>query len=270
MHEDVNDTWLRRFGPPLEGGVRLICFPHAGGAASAYVSLARALAPDVEVLAVQYPGRQDRRHEPPVEDVDRLADLVAEALPTESGRPYALFGHSMGSVVAYETALRLARDGRRGPSRFFASGRGAPSLGPGRSDGLRGDAALTAEIRRLGGSRGVLDDPELMAMILPALRSDYRALGSYSWAAGPRLHCPISVLIGDADPLVTPDEARTWLDHAADDDGDGTGGTMRVFSGGHFYIDGRVTEVAAAIGEDLRQHIDKDNELTEGATIVGV
>src|SRR6059058_3650797 len=112
MRKDVNGTWLRRFGPVLDSGVRLICFPHAGGSASAYVPLARALAPEVEVLAVQYPGRQDRRHEPPIEDVNRLADLAADVLPTDSARPYALFGHSMGALVAYETALRLSQDER--------------------------------------------------------------------------------------------------------------------------------------------------------------
>jgi surfactin synthase thioesterase subunit len=245
MHEDVNDLWLRRFGPSPGHAVRLICFPHAGGAASSYVSLARALAPEVEVLAVQYPGRQDRRHEDPVEDIDRLADLITEVLPTDFTRPYALFGHSMGAIVAYESALRLARTQRPNPLRFFVSGRGAPSLGPGRSDRLRGDEELTAEIRRLGGSRGALDDPELMAMALPALRADYRALGAYSWAATSPLPCPVSVLVGDADPLVTPDEARTWLDHA-----EGRG-TIRVFPGGHFYLDDLAAEVAEAVRTDL-------------------
>jgi surfactin synthase thioesterase subunit len=247
MYEDIDGTWLRRFGPALDTAVRLICFPHAGGAASAYVSLARALAPEVEVLAVQYPGRQDRRHEAPVEDIDRLADLIAGVLPTDPARPYALFGHSMGAVVAYETALRVARGAGPAPLRLFASGRGAPSLGPGRSDGLRGDEALTAEIRRLGGSRGVLDDPELMSMVLPALRSDYRALGAYAWATSQPLDCPVSVLIGDADPLVTPDEAQSWLEHTAG------GGSVRVFPGGHFYLDGLAHQVADAIRTDLRR-----------------
>ncbi|MGW5885127.1 thioesterase II family protein [Streptomyces koyangensis] len=73
-------AWIRRFQPPPEAEVRLICFPHAGGSASFFFSVSRGLAPRAEVLAMQYPGRQDRRSEPNVPDMTQLANKAADSL----------------------------------------------------------------------------------------------------------------------------------------------------------------------------------------------
>ncbi|MER6030041.1 alpha/beta fold hydrolase [Streptomyces sp. NPDC001851] len=236
-------AWFRRFGTAGAGARRLFCFPHAGGAASAYLRLSQALSPAVEVLSTQYPGRQDRRLEPGVEDLGVLADLLAEQVRREAGgRPYAFFGHSMGAIVAYETARRLDRQAGSGPVHLFVSGRRAPSTGPHRSDRLLGDAQLRAEIRRLGGTGSrVLDDPELMEMIMPVLRADYRALAGYAWEPGRPLDCPLTVLVGDADPVVTVEEAAAWRELST------APTAVRVFTGGHFYLDDRTQDVAEVI-----------------------
>ncbi|MFJ8046418.1 thioesterase II family protein [Kitasatospora sp. NPDC096147] len=245
MSTTGNGSWLRRLHTPLPGAPQLVCFPHAGGAASAYVALARALAPEVEVLAVQYPGRQDRRLEPAATGLAAAAEAVAAELLPRDDRPYALFGHSMGALVAYETA-RLLPDGR-GPARLFVSGRGAPSLGPGRADRVRDDTELLARMRLLGGTNGaVFDDPELLALVLPVLRADYRALSGYTWAAQPQLGCPLTALVGDADPVVTVAEAEAWRELT-------TGPSeSEVFSGGHFYLDSAVEQVAKVVRSALR------------------
>ncbi|MEV7019818.1 alpha/beta fold hydrolase [Streptomyces sp. NPDC093991] len=242
--DSLSETWLRRFGPPAEGAMRLVCFPHAGGGASSYHSLGRALSPQAEVLAVQYPGRQDRRHEPPLPRLSELADRIAETLDAlDDGAPYALFGHSLGALVAYETARRLDRSGRT-PHRLFVSARCAPTAGAGPTDELADDAALLAEVRRLGGG-DVLDDPEIQAMALPALRADYQALRSYAWRDGPGLRCPVTVLTATHDPLCAPEQATDWLRLSV------LPGRSRVFTGGHFYLQDRVTEVARAVLTDL-------------------
>ncbi|MER6998722.1 alpha/beta fold hydrolase [Streptomyces sp. NPDC000410] len=236
-------TWLRRFGPPAERPMRIVCFPHAGGGASSYHALARALGDEAEVLAVQYPGRQDRRHEPALPRLSELADRVAEALDTLDEAPYALFGHSLGALVAYETARRLDRFGNT-PDRLFVSARCAPTAGAGPTDELADDAALLAEVRRLGGG-DALDDPEIQALALPALRADYRALRSYVWRDGPALRCPVTVLTATQDPLCAPEQAADWLRLSV------VPGRSRVFPGGHFYLQDRVTEVAHAVLTDL-------------------
>ncbi|MCF1597396.1 alpha/beta fold hydrolase [Streptomyces muensis] len=243
----MQGEWLRRFdtpGPAPRPGAetpRLICFPHAGGAASAFLPLARALAPELDVLAVQYPGRQDRRHERPVDDLGRLADALTGPVTDQTG-PYALFGHSMGALLAYEVARRLAERSLPGPAALILSGRGAPSAAPARYDRLRTDEDILRVVRLLGGTTPrVLEDPELRDMVMPALRADYRAIGGYVWRPGPPLDMPFTVLVADADPVVGVAEAKAWgeLTTAAT--------TTRVFEGGHFFLDARLPQVAEAV-----------------------
>ncbi|WP_238846327.1 thioesterase II family protein [Nocardia terpenica] len=112
---DDEKLWFRRSQPTEQAEHRLVCFPHAGGAASYFTPVARALAPDVDVLAVQYPGRQDRRSEPGIDDIGVLADRVHDIIRTWPSRPLTLFGHSMGAVVAFEVARRLRRDNPHHP-----------------------------------------------------------------------------------------------------------------------------------------------------------
>ena len=127
MSEHASD-WLKYLGrsPVVENLTRqLVCFPHSGGSANVYRPLRLELPDDIQVVSVQYPGRQDRFTEPCVTDLHELADRVTEVLrATPAGVPRAFFGHSMGSAVAYEVAQRLGADG---PDVLFASARPAPS-----------------------------------------------------------------------------------------------------------------------------------------------
>ncbi|MEW2501003.1 alpha/beta fold hydrolase, partial [Amycolatopsis sp. NPDC047767] len=116
MTVGVAQRWLRRFSSPPAPRLRLACFAHAGGSASFFRTWPRSLPADVEVLAIRYPGRQDRLAEPCAQRLDDLVDDVAAALaePLADGVPFAFFGHSMGSAIAFETARRLeARWGLR-------------------------------------------------------------------------------------------------------------------------------------------------------------
>jgi pyochelin biosynthetic protein PchC len=235
-------TWFRRFHPAAPGAPRLVCFPHAGGAASYYHPLSATLAPAVDVLAVQYPGRQDRHAEPMVDDLFVLADRLADVLAAEVAGPTAFFGHSMGASLAFEVARRLGP----GLLGLFVSGRRAPSEFREGPVPERSDDELLADVRRIGGTDPrVLAHPELLRLVLPVLRNDYKAAQSYHYRPGPDVGCPVFALFGDSDPRVTEAEARQWAAH--------TSGffELKSFPGGHFYLNDHLEEVGGLLGERL-------------------
>ncbi|MFF4503030.1 thioesterase II family protein [Streptomyces sp. NPDC001401] len=247
MTQTRRDTgaWIRRFHPS-DASVRLVCFPYAGGSASYYHGMSRTLSAETDVLAVQYPGRQERRGEPCVRDLAELADLVLEEIRPWADRPLAFFGHSMGALLSFEVARRLEHEGVM-PAMLFVSGRRAPRLARHGDVHLRSDDELVAAVRKLNNDDlHLLDEPEVRDLLLPPLRSDYQAVETYRYEPGPALRCPVVVLTGDQDPQVTCDEAQAWREHT-------TGAfELRSFPGGHFYLDTHATAVTGVVATHLR------------------
>ncbi len=245
----LTTRWLRRLGPVAEPWVRLVCFPHAGGTAAFFRPWREYLPPDVELFSVQYPGRLDRIAEPCIDDMDLMAASVASAVHPLMDQPVALFGHSLGAVVAYEVARRLAVRCPDMLAGLFVSGRPAPGRQRAGAKHLAADDILWQELGLLGGTRPeVLADPELRRAFLPALRSDYRLAERYQPRPGPPLGCRVTVLLGDRDSEVDLPEARSWA-------GVTTGPfTLRVFTGEHFYLTGEgpdvVREIVRGLAED--------------------
>nr|WP_308204695.1 alpha/beta fold hydrolase [Frankia sp. R82] len=227
-----SERWLRRFQPGPASGPRLLLFPHAGGSASFFVPLAKALAPTGDVLAVQYPGRQDRRLEAAHTSIGPLADELAEVVGgLEDDRPLALFGHSLGAIVAFEVTRRLAAAGRPAPAVLIVSGRRAPSTVRDESYHRLPEAAFIAELGSLGGTDPrILAEPELLELIVPPTRADYQAIETYQPGADAVIDVPVVALIGDTDTRVTTAEAERWREHTT------ASFDLRHFTGGHFYL----------------------------------
>ncbi|MFI5610787.1 thioesterase II family protein [Amycolatopsis sp. NPDC051903] len=241
------NAWLRVFAPVPQARARLLCFPHAGGAAGLYRPLAAALAPEIELVAVQYPGRQDRFAEPCEDSVAGLAGGVLASLGAFADRPLALFGHSLGATVAFETACALEKSGRVEPTRLFVSARSAPHHARAVDVRLDDDADLIGYVRRLGSANGASLElsEELWPMVLPALRADLRIVNTYRFAGGARLRCPISALAGDADPEYPLAQIRDWAAYTSG------GFDLEVLSGGHFYLEQHTTRVAGLVAGRL-------------------
>ena len=213
-------------------GVRLFCLPHAGAGAAGFYRWKRLLPDGIAVCPVQLPGRERRMGEPAGESAKTLARRLVEALSGELERPYAVFGHSMGSLLGYEFVRQIAEAGLPGPRWLFASGRNAPQLAPAhRGLHLLEDGAFLAALReRFGKSQEeVLADPELRELFLPILRADLTVVETYEHADGPPLTCPVAAFAGTDDASVSDAGLLGWAEVTS------AGATAERFAGDHFY-----------------------------------
>ena len=240
--------WLRWFRKVERPRLRLVCFPHAGGAASVFRDWPRWLPGDVDVIGVCYPGRQDRVLEPCIAEMGVLTTQLADVLRCYAGGNLALFGHSMGASVAYEVALRLHQRGAAPLARLFVSGQLPPHRVLPKDLHLRGDDAILAEVRKLGDptADAVLDDPDLRELVLPAIRADFRLIGTYLPRPVTPLPTPVTAYVGDADEDVPVEALRAWADAT-------TTGRFghRVYPGGHFYLLDETEDLVRDVADQL-------------------
>jgi len=220
--------------------VQLFCLPYAGASASLYCKWQPRLPSWIEICPVELPGHGRNITEAPLTTVAEMVERLLPDVQRSVRGPYALFGHSMGAVLAFELALSLERaaGGDRGARRasleprvVFASGTDAPSRrDPRRYLALDSDESILAELQRLAGTpEAVLADAELMELVLPILRADFAACARYSAERERRVRCPIEVFGGALD-TTTPEGLEGWREHTSADF------ALRMFSGGHFFI----------------------------------
>jgi surfactin synthase thioesterase subunit len=237
-------TWLKRLSAG-EGTSRIVCLPYAGGNGTIYESWTRWLPSGVELWAPHLPAREHRMLEAPVEDMELLVATLADELGTDE-RPTTLFGHSFGALVAFELSRRLQQ--RSLPVRgLVVSGMVAPHVLPARSAPT--DAEILSSLR----SHGVAPEeffrqPDLLELVMPGLRADYRMAMGYQYREGPKLSAPVIALGGTDDPGVPAEGLAPWAELSQDDDC-----PTRMWQGGHMYLLNHVEEVAGfVIGRHLR------------------
>lgn len=235
--------WIKHFaGAAASNSAPVVVFPHAGGAAAAYRSLAIALSvagPDTYI--VQYPQRADRLTHPASPTIEELAAELFDAGDWAQVAPLRLFGHCMGAIVAFEFA-RIAETRGVAVHQLWASAGQAPSTVAGSPRVPTTDRELLADIADLGGTDPMLlEDEDFVDLLLPAVRADYQAFNRYHCEVGVRIGADIHVIGGDNDHRVQPEWLRRWELHTS------AVFTETVLDGGHFYINEHLDLVAELV-----------------------
>jgi medium-chain acyl-[acyl-carrier-protein] hydrolase len=225
--------------------LRLFCFPYLGGGSLIFRGWPDGLAADIEVWAVQLPGRERRMAEAPIASLATLADQAVAGLTPLFTGPYAFFGHSMGALVSFEVARRLRA---RPPAVLVVSANGAPQLEDPRERQRHrlSDPELIEEIARLDGTPPeVLENRELIQLLLPVLRADFEAIDTYAYTPAPPLSCRMAAYGGLQDVHIPPGEIEAWREQ--------TTGAFRVhmFDDGHFFLNTQRAKLLAELQRDL-------------------
>jgi medium-chain acyl-[acyl-carrier-protein] hydrolase len=227
--------------------LRLFCFPWAGGGVQSFTRWATALPQDIEVAPFELPGRGKRLHESGPKRMSELIPEIAASLSDGLGDSFAIFGHSLGALIAFELARHLKATVGREPLKLFVSGCKAPHLLTPKTTGERlSDADFQRRIARFNGTpREVLDNPDLMELILRALRTDFELFDGYQFEQREKLNCPIRALGGLYDPIVSVDAVKQWACH--------TSGAFSssIVAGDHFFVASSEKQILSIISADL-------------------
>lgn len=230
---DTSRTWLPLRARADYDAVPLFCLPHAGGAASAFRTWLGKV-PGADVLPVQLPGREGRMREDPYAEMSVLAQDVATVITeAAAGRAFALYGHSLGALTAFETARELRRRGVQQPVHLIVSGSAAPqkSSSLGRKISTMSTPKLVDALRKMGGTpEWLLADPELQKMILPAVRADFALRERYRYRAEAALELPVTVIASDDDARASHRLQAKWCDQTS------AAFALQTLRGGHFAV----------------------------------
>ena len=237
----MRTPWLVNWKPSRSANVRLFCFPYAGGGDSIFRVWQQGLSDTIEVCPVQLPGRGLRIAEPPCTDINQLVRCAAEVLASYLDKPFALFGHSMGALIAFELARHMRRDYSAPPIHLFVSGRPSPQTMSEPYDPDQLDSELTEMLQRQ------IRNPELRELVLPVLRADLALCKSYVFTSQLPFSFPITAFGGLDDHGVPRHAIEGWREHT-------TGSfVLRMLPGDHFFLDTCRLLLLEAILKELEQ-----------------
>ncbi|MEM7538610.1 MAG: alpha/beta fold hydrolase [Chloroflexota bacterium] len=238
------NPWIKQQSPNPNARLRLFCFPYAGGAASIYRTWHQYLPNDIEVCATQLPGRENRIRDLAYTNVSILAESFIPYLLPYLDKPFAFFGHSMGTMIAYELTLQLQARGHS-PTHLLMSGRRAPHLPETRSlvHTLADDLDFLQELQRRYSNipEIIFQEVELRELFIPLLRADLELVETYQPTGETRLSCPIVALGGTTDEHASRADLLAWQTLT-------TGKfNLHLFPGGHFYLNDQTQPLTQTI-----------------------
>lgn len=251
MSNLYNSPWFHIKKPNPNAALRLFCFPYAGGSAQVFADWHEYLPDDVEVIAMQYPGRGSRFVEPLIGRCeDMVAAIIPEMLPALN-KPFVFFGHSNGGLLSFELARALQRRGITTQKHHFLSAKRAIHL-PHRKAPMHKlpHDEFIEELKVLGGTPPeILAQTELMELFLPILRSDFSLSETFTYQGEDKLKCTATVLYGEKDLDIPEEDVLKWQELIE------TTIDPHKFTGNHFFINGEKQQVLDLMTLKLKQVI---------------
>lgn len=245
---NVGTPWLIRHKRNSDASLRLFCFHCAGGSASEFRSWPAHLPAKIEVVAIQLPGREGRVKEPFNTSMDELIGGAVAAITPLLDKPYAVFGHSFGTLCGFEVIRQLRRIGENQPFLFIPAGRQAPQLKdkkPPIAD--RPDEQFIAELRKEYGDHigHILESAELRDAFIPQIHADFALSETYHYRVEDPLACPIVAFAGVDEDELEPAELNAWSAQTS------RRFRARRFPGDHFFIRASQALVIEAIRQEI-------------------
>lgn len=243
--------WLTCYHSQPDAKLRLFCFPHGGGGPQIYRDWGKGLPDDIEVFALNFPGRGSRRKEAPITAMDELAAAIIDALRNYLDKPFAFFGHSVGALICFEVARQMRNEGLSMPIRVCVSAHKAPHDSQEEAAMYRlPDDELLEAIRKLGlVPDDALENDELVEFILPPLKADFQVSETYQYVKDLPLPVPLTALGGREDHIVSAQDLQAWEAYTSDDF------TISMYEGDHFYTETQqqalLDQLAALLRKDL-------------------
>ncbi|MAD41415.1 MAG: hypothetical protein CL623_03385, partial [Arcobacter sp.] len=248
---NTNTPWISCYEARENAKIRLICIPHGGGGPHTYKEWAEKLADFIEVYALCFPGRGSRREEDAICNMPELRDQISNVIAQISDKPYVMFGHSVGALVAYEVAKEIEKQGIMPPLRLILSAHKTPQHSKETEPMYTlSDEDLMNKILELGLlPEDVLENKELLDFILPPLRADFELSETYEYEKSNALNIPITATFGKTDPLLNEQDIQKWKKYTNSEY------KIKEYDGDHFYTLSKQDILFDDIVKDLEQDL---------------
>lgn len=252
MEYTENKWFLKQ--PQNSDEIRMFCFPYAGAGGSIFKNWSFSTHKNVGVYPIQYPGRENRLFEPPINNMDVLISEICKQIKNYLDRPYILFGHSLGAKVAFHVAVEMQKSYCCAPGYLVVAGAQAPHIPETNPIYNLNDDYIINELRRLGGTPDkILDNKDIMKIFLPTIRADYTLSDNFIYEEKYILECPILAIAGKDDSEASENEVYEWKNYTK------TSYTYKAISGGHFFISTHESELLELIAANVLYEICLDN-----------
>ncbi|MBC2578803.1 thioesterase II family protein [Clostridium sp. DJ247] len=227
--------------------VKLFCIPHAGGSAAVYSKWKKYINPSIEICPIELAGRGKRFNENLYNNINEIVEDIYEIIKNNLQTDYAFFGHSMGSLIAYELTYHIMKLKNKSPKHIFFSGKKAPHIMyKNRLIHTLSDIEFKNRILEFSGTpKEVFENRDMLNIFAPILRADLGIFETYKYVEKHcKLDCNITIINGKNDDL-TINDISGWKQHTS------KSCSIYLFNGGHFYLNENLEALISIINTTL-------------------